>query len=47
MTIYKGYKINKLARRGVYEVTDANENLIITLPLLSHCKQFIDKKIGA
>jgi len=44
---YKNFTIEKLCRRGVYQITDSNNNLIIILPLLSDCKKFIDKKVGA
>jgi hypothetical protein len=47
MKAYKNYTIEKLARRGVYTVIDANNNPVVTLPLLSDCKKFIDKKLAA
>jgi hypothetical protein len=46
MITYNGYTISKLARRGVYEVTDNAGNLIIVLPLLAQAKKFIDKKVA-
>ena len=47
MIKYKNYTINKLARRGVYEIADLDGNVIVVLPLLRNCKKFIDKKVGA
>lgn len=41
---YKGYTISKLTRKGVYQVTDSNGQLVITLPLLRHAKRFIDRR---
>jgi hypothetical protein len=46
MINYNGYTISKLARRGVYEVTDNSGNLVIVLPLLAQAKKFIDKKVA-
>jgi hypothetical protein len=44
MTNYKGYTIEKLARRGVYQIIDPSNNVLATLPLLSDCKKIIDRK---
>jgi hypothetical protein len=43
---YKTFKIERLARRGIYQVTDNAGNLIIILPLLSQAKKFIDNRIA-
>lgn len=41
---YKGFTITKLARRGVYQVTDSNGQIITILPLLRHAKRFVDRR---
>lgn len=47
MTNYKGYTIEKFARRGLYQVADSNGNPIGMFVLVRDCKKFIDKKAGA
>lgn len=47
MISYKGYIIEKFARRGLYQVSDSNGNAIGMHTLLRDCKRFIDKKVGA
>lgn len=44
MTNYKGYTIEKLARRGVYQIIDQSNNVLAVLPLLADCKKIIDRK---
>ena len=41
---YNGYTISKHTRKGVYQVTDSNGELVITLPLLRHAKRFVDRR---
>jgi hypothetical protein len=40
---YKGYTITRLTRKGVYQITDSNGRIIITLPLLRHAKRHINR----
>jgi hypothetical protein len=47
MNTYKNYTIERLGRRGIYQVLDNNKNLVCVMPLLKDCKKFIDKKVGA
>jgi hypothetical protein len=46
MTNYKGYTIEKLARRGVYQIIDSSNNVLAVLPLLLDCKKIIDRKVA-
>jgi len=46
MIKYNGYTITKLARRGIYEITDANGNILAVMPHLYDCKKIIDAKAG-
>jgi hypothetical protein len=43
--IYKNYTIEKLARRGIYQVIDGNKNIICVMPLLKDCKKIVDARI--
>ena len=47
MRNYKGYIIEKFARRGLYQVSNDNGNAIAMFTLVRDCKKFIDKKVGA
>jgi hypothetical protein len=44
MTTYKNYTIEKLTRKGIYQIIDNTKTVVGVLPLLRDCKKFIDKK---
>ena len=43
---YETYKIERLARRGLYEINDSAGNFIAVFPRLVDCRKFIDKQIA-